>query len=234
MKKEYEGLQSKEESYEGWIKYDRFGYEGLSEVLAYRFSQLLSTKLFFCEYTPIKTDKGTGCFSKSVISENEELVSLYSFFSEEPKNLDGSQLFGYHVPHIIKITGLQDFGEWITELFVFDMLIENEDRNPGNILLIAADGKYRYAPVMDNANSLGYRDDNSQFKGAKLAKPLMMSHSDQARLFLDRYDSNMKLVCNRIVISDLCDYYSKEHIIHACEILSHTVTEHFNVELEYC
>ena len=34
MKKEYEGLQNKEKNTEGWIKYDRFGYEGLSEILA--------------------------------------------------------------------------------------------------------------------------------------------------------------------------------------------------------
>lgn len=234
MKKEYEGLQIKEENHEGWIKYDRFGYEGLSEVLSYRFSRLLSTRLSFCEYAPFRNDKGTGCFSKSVVVGNEKLTSLYAFFPEEPKNLSANHLFEYYVPNIVKTTGLKDFGEWLTELFVFDMLIENEDRNPGNILLITKNGKYRYAPVMDNANSLGYRDDNLQFKGAKLAKPLMMSHSDQVRLFQDRYDSKMKLIGSRMTISDLYDYYSKEYIIHACEILRHSVAEYFSVELEYC
>lgn len=234
MEEKYEGLQSKEVNHDGWIKYDRFGYEGLSEVLAYRFSGLLSSRLSFCEYTPIKTDKGTGCFSRSVISGDEELVSLYSFFPSEPKNLNASQLFDYYIPYIIEITGLQDFGEWLTELFLFDMLIENEDRNPGNILLITTGGKYRYAPVMDNANSLGYRDANPQFSGTKLAKPLMMSHSDQAHLFVDRYSSKMELRDNKIMISDLYDYYLEDDVIHGFEILKQTVVGYFNVELRFC
>ena len=233
MKKEYEGLQNKEETYEGWIKYDRFGYEGLAEVLSYRFSRLLSTRLSFCEYTPIKTEKGVGCFSKSVISDNEKLVSLYSFFPEEPENLNAGQLFEYHLPHIVKSTGLKDFGEWLTELFMFDMLITNEDRNPGNILLIAKNGQYKYAPVMDNANSLGYRDYDLQFIGPKTAKPLMISHTEQVRLFRDKYNSRMKLVGRKIKILDLYDYYSKDHILHACEILRHNVAEVFGVQLEY-
>mgnify|MGYP003294990751 CR=1 FL=1 len=93
MKKEYEGLQNKEKDIEGWVKYDKFGYEGLSEVLSYRFSKLLSTRLSFCEYMPIKNIKGTGCFSKSVVTENETLISLYSFFPEEPKSLNANHLF---------------------------------------------------------------------------------------------------------------------------------------------
>lgn len=158
---------------------------------------------------------------------------MYSFF-EEPKNLSVSQLFEYYVPHIIESTGLWDFGEWLTELFVFDMLIENEDRNPGNILLVLNNGKYRYAPVMDNANSLGYRDDNPQFKGEKLAKPLMMSHREQTQLFLDRYDLKMKMLDNRIVISDLNFYYSKKQIVYACEILKRNVEKYFDIKIEYC
>lgn len=231
MKIEYEGLQSKEVNQKGWIKYDRFGYEGLSEVLVYRFSRLLSSRLLFCEYTPVKTDKGTGCFSRSVISGDEELVSLYSFFPDEPKNLNASQLFDYYIPYIIETTGLQDFGEWLAEMFVFDMLIENEDRNPGNILLIASDGKYRYAPVMDNANSLGYRDANPQFSGTKLAKPLMMSHLDQAHLFVDKYGSKLELCDNKITISDLYDYYSEDEVSHAIEILKRTVRGYCHAEL---
>ena len=233
MKKDYEGLQRKEVNQEGWIKYDRFGYEGLSEVLAYRFSRLLSSRLSFCEYTLIKIDKGTGCFSRSVISGDEKLVSLCSFFPIEPKDLGASQLFDYYIPYIIKITGLQDFGEWLTELFLFDMLIENEDRNPGNILLIENNGKYRYAPIMDNANSLGYRDANPQFDGIKLAKPLMMRHSDQAHLFFDRYGSKLELRDNTIVISDLFNYYSEVDVTHAFEILRQTVDGYFNVELRF-
>lgn len=231
MEGKNKGLQLKEVKHEGWIKYDRFGYEGLSEVLAYRFSRLLSSRLSFCEYTPVKTDKGTGCFSRSVISGDEELVSLYSFFPNEPRSLNASQLFDYYIPYIIKITGLQDFGEWLTEMFLFDMLIENEDRNPGNILLIVDNGKYRYAPVMDNANSLGYMDANPQFSGSKLAKPLMMSHSDQVHLFINRYGSKLKLCDNKIMVSDLYDYYLYDDVIHAIEILKRTVSGYFHVEL---
>lgn len=231
MKKEYMGLQSKEEKHGYWIKYDRFGYEGLSEVLAYRFSTLLSSRLSFCEYKPIKTDKGVGCCSRSVIYGGEELISLYSFFPNEPKNLNAIQLFDYYIPYIIENTGLQDFGEWLTEMFIFDMLIENEDRNPGNIFLIASDGKYRYAPIMDNANSLGYRDCNHQFDGAKLAKPLMMSHSEQAHLFMNRYGSKLELRNNKILVSDLYKYYLYDDVIHAIEILKRTVSGYFHMEL---
>ncbi len=234
MKKEYEGLQNKEESTKGWIKYDKFGYEGLSEVLSYRFSKLLNTRLSFCKYTPIKNIKGTGCFSKSIIAKNETLISLYSFFPEEPENLSVNQLFDYYIPHIIKITGLKDFGEWLTELFIFDMLIVNEDRNPGNILLIKSFDTYRYAPVMDNANSLGYRRHNKPISKEKiLAKPLMISHREQMDLFQAKYTTNIKLIGNRVRISDLYNYYSRQYISCACKILSNTVAEYFEVELEY-
>lgn len=234
MRKEYEGLQRKEVSQEGWIKYDRFGCEGLSEVLAFRFSQLLSTRLSFCEYRPIKTDKGTGCISKSVISDKEKLVSLYSFFPEEPQNLNAIQLFDYYIPYIIKITELQDFGEWLTELFLFDMLIENEDRNPGNILLIANEGKYRYAPVMDNANSLGYRDTNPQFSGTKLAKPLMMRHHEQAKLFSEAYPTKIQITNEKLLISDLFDFYKEEDIKRACTLLRNNVESYCNRKLVFC
>lgn len=232
MKKEYEGLQNKEKNTEGWIKYDRFGYEGLSEILAYRFSKLLSTRLSFCEYTPISNEKGTGCFSKSVITASEKLVSLYSFFPEEPEALSSKHLFEYYIPQVIEITKLKDFGEWLTELFVFDLLIENEDRNPGNILLIWDNEKYKYAPVMDNANSLGYRDKNIHY-GKKLAKPLMLSHREQVDLFQAKYHSNIKLIGNRIKTSDLYNYYSGLQISQACKILEYTVKRHFGTDINY-
>lgn len=234
MKKEYEGLQNKEKNITGWIKYDRFGYEGLSEVLSYRFSKLLSTRLSFCEYMPIRNTKGTGCFSKNIVAENESLISLYSFFPEKPKDLSANHLFDDYIPRIINITGLKDFGKYLSELFIFDMLIVNEDRNPGNILLIKRNDTYRFAPVMDNANSLGYRNDEFFWDKRVLAKPLMISHMEQAKLFQEKYNTHIDLVGNSMMISDLYAYYSKQQISGACEILRHSVAEYFGIELDYC
>lgn len=233
MKKEYEGLQNKEKTYEGWIKYDRFGYEGLAEVLSYRFSRLLDTRLSFCEYIPIRDGKRTGCFSKSVVTDDEQLISLYSFFTKEPESLSERDLFEYYVPRIIQITGLKDFGEWLTEMFIFDMLILNEDRNPGNILLIKTADKYGYAPVMDNANSLGYKDESNTSIGDKIAKPLMVSHRKQADLFRSRYHTDLKLMRNDLRISDLYDYYTKSQISYACDILARSVEAYFSSKIEF-
>lgn len=232
MKEKYIGLQKKEKNKDGWIKYDRFGYEGLSEVLAYRFSKLLETRLLFCEYSPIRTTKGIGCFSKNILSEDENLISLHHFFPKEPEKLDIKHIFEDYIPFIINITGLSDFGEWLTELFIFDMLIENEDRNPGNILLIKARDKYIYAPVIDNANSLGYKDDFNTMED-KIAKPLMVSHREQTDLFRSRYHSDLKLTRKVLMISDLYNYYTESQISHACDILNRSVRSYFGSKIEF-
>lgn len=234
MKKEYKGLQEKEENVDGWVKYDRFGYEGLSEVLSFRFSQLLSSRLTFCEYTPIRNGKGTGCFSKSVVTNDEQLISLYSFFPKKQKSLSEKNLVEYYMPRIIQLTDLQDFGEWLTEMFIFDMLILNEDRNPGNILLIKSGSKYRYAPVMDNANSLGYKDEANISIGNKIAKPLMVSHREQVDLFKSRYNTDLVLAGRKLKISDLYDFYSSFQVSKACKILECSVLAYFGIEIEYC
>lgn len=222
MKEKYDGLQKKEKNKDGWIKYDRFGYEGLSEVLACRFSKLLKTRLLFCDYSPIRTPTGIGCFSKNVLSENKNLISLHHFFPKEPKKLHIKHILEDYIPLIIDITGLSDFGEWLTELFIFDMLIENEDRNPGNIVLFYDGVNYSYAPVMDNANSLGYRHTRSH-----IAKPLMIPHDEQVKFFNSTFTTEIFLKNNELVVSDLNDFYDYNSIDYACTILNENVQRYF-------
>lgn len=59
------------------------------------------------------------------------------------------------VEQAIRITGLKNFGEYMSQLLTIDAFFLNEDRHTHNIaVLMDSEGTYHYCPVFDNGAGL--------------------------------------------------------------------------------
>ena len=53
-----------------------------------------------------------------------------------------------------EVTGLDEFGKYLTLLFEVDSLVLNDDRHLNNIAVIEKKGKFSYCPIFDNGAGL--------------------------------------------------------------------------------
>lgn len=158
-----DGMQQKfyDEKSNYWYKEDYLGTEGLSEHIT---SILLeNSDLSHVEYKACQFEMGqkevVGCKSKNFLKENERLVSAYELF-EKYKNIDiAKKIAGqpvidkikYFVENVIEITGIQDFGQYLTKILQLDAVTKNEDRHFKNICFIVDENnQFRVCPVFDN------------------------------------------------------------------------------------
>lgn len=158
-----DGMQQKfyDEKSNYWYKEDYLGTEGLSEHIT---SILLeNSDLPHVEYKACQFEMGQkeviGCKSKNFLKENERLVSAYELF-EKYKNIDiAKKIAGqpvtdkikYFVENVIEITGIHDFGQYLTKMLQLDAVTKNEDRHFKNICFIVDENnQFRVCPVFDN------------------------------------------------------------------------------------
>lgn len=152
-----------------WYKADYTGYEGMAE---YAVSNLLKYSSFNAEeYINYNTEeiqyenvKYLGCSSINFLKEGWQLITLERLF----QNYYGKSLYRsiymidsvkervrFLVEQIIRITGLKDFGVYISKLLTIDAFFLNEDRHTHNIaVLMDEEGTYHYCPVFDNGAGL--------------------------------------------------------------------------------
>lgn len=152
-----------------WYKADFTGYEGLSE---YAVSNLLERStlpadsyiLYQTEEISYHQNKYLGCSSEDFRPKGYQLITLERLFH----NVYGESLnksiyaikgteerISFTVNQIVRITGLKDFGKYLSELLTIDAFFLNEDRHTHNIaVLMDAAGKYEYCPIFDNGAAL--------------------------------------------------------------------------------
>lgn len=152
-----------------WYKADYTGYEGLSE---YVISHLLQkTSLNEREYVLYDTEEikynsqiFRGCKSENFLDDDWQIITLERLF----QNFMGEGLnkciyrinenvdrLKFLVKQTERITGLNDFGEYISKLLTVDSFFLNEDRHTHNIaVLMNGKGEYRYCPIFDNGAGL--------------------------------------------------------------------------------
>lgn len=156
--------------YEGtWYKADFTGYEGLTEYMVshlLKYSDLLEEDyiLYDTEEIQYGNVKYCGCKSRDFLPEGWQLFTLERLF----QNFYGESLYKsiYHITSLEnrvrflveqteRITGLENFGEYLSKLFTIDALFLNEDRHTHNIaVLLDMAGKYHYCPIFDNGGAL--------------------------------------------------------------------------------
>lgn len=152
-----------------WYKADYTGYEGLAE---YMISSLLKySTLESSEYVIYQTEQMqhsrqiyNGCSSPNFLCNNWQLITLERLFQSHYKDSLYKAIFcidnhakrlEFLVDYVIRMTGLKDFGIYMSKLLTIDALFLNEDRHTHNIaVLLAPDGTYHYCPIFDNGAGL--------------------------------------------------------------------------------
>ena len=152
-----------------WYKADYTGYEGLVEYVV---SHLLKqSSLAEEEYILYETEemmyhrsKYLGCYSKDFLPEGWQLITLERLFKNaynESLNKsiyrisDVEQRLRFLVEQTVRITGLRDFGVYMSKMLTLDAFFLNEDRHTHNIaVLLDEKGTYRYCPFFDNGAAL--------------------------------------------------------------------------------
>lgn len=152
-----------------WYKADYTGYEGLTEYIV---SALLAgSSLKKEEYISYQTEeifykrtRYTGCKSDNFLPEGWRLITLERLFQSVYGHSLSKSIYTINdyekrvlflVEQTIRMTGLQDFGSYLSKLLTIDALFLNEDRHTHNIAVLQDDvGNYHYCPVFDNGASL--------------------------------------------------------------------------------
>lgn len=194
-------LKWKQDGY--WYKADRLGFESLAEAVVSNMMKHSNIGQFI-EYEPVTiTCEGKqyrGCRSLEFRKEKEELISLerlakaYTSFGLAQmltRITDVEERILYTVELVENLTGLTEFGVYLTSLLELDAFFLNVGRHTDNIMLLYDTEKkeYRFAPVFDMAQAL--------FSDTKNTCPpekgmVECYHSVTARPFSSDFDEQLK------------------------------------------
>lgn len=152
-----------------WYKADYTGYEGLAEYMVsglLGYSNLKNTEFiqYQTEEIGYKKTLYRGCKSLNFLPDGWQLITLERLF----KNLYGQSLYQslyrieeveerarFLVEQVELMTGLKEFGPYLSRLLTIDAVFLNEDRHMHNIAVLYDDaGRYHYCPVFDNGSAL--------------------------------------------------------------------------------
>jgi len=152
-----------------WYKADYTGHEGLSEYMVsklLKYSDLNSSEYvdYDVETIRYRNTSYRGCKSYNFLSEGWRIITLERLFQcAYGKSLarslysiqDNENRLQFLVNQTIRITGLKDFGSYMSKLLTIDALFLNEDRHTHNIAVLMDDmGSYHYCPFFDHGASL--------------------------------------------------------------------------------
>ncbi len=163
------GNQLKWKNQNLWYKADYTGYEGYAEYVVSRLLELSTLdRNLLVKYDTIaiqyKNQEYLGCVSNDILDTEWKMITLERLFH----NYYGESLYStlykirderirleYLVDQIINITGLKEFGIYISVLLTIDTMFINEDRHMHNIAVLKNEaGDYRYCPIFDNGACL--------------------------------------------------------------------------------
>lgn len=163
------GNQLKWENDGIWYKADYTGYEGLSEYVISHLLEKSSLRkeeyvLYDLEEISYKETIYKGAKSESFLKDDWQIITLErlfkSFFNESLymsifRIADHEERLRFLVTQVERLTGLTDFGGYMSKLFTLDALFLNEDRHTHNIaVLMNGEGQFAYCPIFDNGAGL--------------------------------------------------------------------------------
>lgn len=208
------GNQLKWEQDGWWYKADAFGYESLAEVIV---SRLLAQSNISdaVTYEPVairyQDRVYRGCRSRNFRAEGEELVTLeriarsctgFGLAKQMAHIADVGERIGYMEELVRNVTGIEDFGVYLTKMLEIDAFFLNEDRHTNNIALLydPAKREYRLCPFFDMGLSLfsdtreayPFGKDFAACRGAICAKPFSRDFDEQLDAANERYGYYLK------------------------------------------
>lgn len=226
-----------------WIKADELGYEGLSEVICSRLAAALEFPYGVVEYHPcviLDEKRGktmTGCYSHSFIGNRDEITLgrlMKNVLGEDPavffdSGKSSEEKINFVVSGISKMKGLENAGQYLSDLLRFDWLVLNEDRHYHNIIFLSDRERFYFSPLFDCGAALlsdvygDYPLTNPLsicIRNVK-AKPFSKSFSRQCEVFEKMYGNSFKAKNISVTVSNLKEYYSEEYINRACDVLKY-------------
>ncbi len=230
------GNQLKWEQAGVWYKADYTGYEGLAE---YMVSALLKySDLKPGEFIPYETEeifykksRYLGCKSRNFLPRGWQLITLerlfHTFYNQSLyKSIFRIQGIGergrFLTEQVEQMTGLKDFGVYLSKLLTVDALFLNEDRHMHNIAVLRdKSGEYHYCPIFDNGCALlsdttidyPVNEDVINLIPQVRAKTLSQDFNEQLEAVEKLYGQNLKFYYDQHLITELLEeehYYPAE------------------------
>ena len=147
-----------------WYKSDYMGYEGLSETLVSHLLQKSSLSHPFVLYQPVRIAyRGTlrsGCSSPDFLKANQMLIPLEKLYRQNTGDSLAITLAAFSEPaerirfladQMEHMTGIQNFGAYLTAMLEIDAFFLNEDRHTNNIAVLydTETEQYSLSPLFD-------------------------------------------------------------------------------------
>ena len=162
------GNQLKWEQDGWWYKADAFGYESLAEVVVSRLlaqSNIPDAVMYEPVFIRYQDKVYRGCRSRNFRREGEEpfpperiarSCTGFGLAKQMAHIADVGERIGYMEELVRNVTGIEDFGVYLTKMLEIDAFFLNEDRHTNNIALLydPAKREYRLCPFFDMGLSL--------------------------------------------------------------------------------
>ena len=238
MSRSSKGNQLKWRNGDIWYKADFTGYEGLSEYVISHLLLKSSLKeneflLYDLEDIKYKSTVFHGVRSKNFLEPEWQLITLERLF----KNIYNQSLNAliYKTERLEKrlmtlvseterITGLENFGIYLSKILAIDALFLNEDRHTHNIAVLTnIKGEYRLCPIFDQGAGLladttmdyPLGVDVYKLMESVKAKTFCDSFGDQLDAAERLYGTNIRFSFTKKDVTDILDSvpdssYSKE------------------------
>lgn len=168
-RKSSKGNQLKFERHGVWYKADYTGYEGMSEVVVSHLLRKSSLKenefvVYDQEQIRYKSQIYMGASSSNFLDNGEQLITLERLctnsFGRGLSDVifrinDHEERLKFLVTKTEELTGLRDFGIYMSKMMAIDAFFLNEDRHTHNIaVVLKGDGSYRCCPFFDHGAGL--------------------------------------------------------------------------------
>lgn len=152
-----------------WYKADYTGYEGLAEYIVSALLGNTSLKqrefvLYDTEEIRYKYTNYRGCRSENFLPDGWSMITLERLFRMRynqslTKSIyeieDYENRIQFLVNQTIRMTGLREFGIYMSKMLTIDAFFLNEDRHMHNIAVLLDDvGTFHYCPFFDHGASL--------------------------------------------------------------------------------
>ena len=140
-----------------------------------------------------------ACQSQNFLMQNEILVPLEKLYrqytgeslaTKMAEFAEPSERIQYLVEEVEKITGINDFGKYITAVLEIDAFFLNEDRHTNNLAVVYSENtkQYSFSPIFDQGLCL--------FADTRLDYPLRLSLEEcmkkiQAKPFSTDFDEQL-------------------------------------------
>lgn len=219
-----------------WYKADHLGYEALAEYIV---SHLLMktnisnfTIVYELEKIAFNGKEFNGCISKNFLSDNTRIITLSKLFlaylsediymeCESPLKSE-KDCIKYVVDNTVDITGLTDFGKYLTFILELDYLFLNEDRHFNNIAVEynTKTKKFEFCKIFDFGASL-FSDTTISFDINKsvnecldtiTSKPFSPSFKDQVDAARELYGKQLEVQFTSKDIDELLEYVKSKQM----------------------